>query len=58
MIREKNYWQKTLSISSLQTGYLNLDSSPERNNDIEGLVKIRWNVCGGYHPINKCFKKR
>ena len=50
--------QKYLSITSLQTDYLNLDRSSGygKNNEIENLVQTKFTVCGGTnHSAEKCF---
>ena len=51
---EKITYQKYLSISSLQTEYLDLDSSSGRNNEIENRVKVKCTFYGGSHPTDKC----
>ena len=56
---EKSTDQKYLSISSLQTDYLNLDSSScfGRNSAIANLVQTKWTFCEGvFHSAEKCFK--
>ena len=59
--REKNYTdQKDLSISSLQTDYLNLDSISGcvRNSERANTVQIKCTFCGGAnHCTEKCFKR-
>ena len=57
---EKFTDQKYLSISYLQTHYLNLDNISEsgRNNEIENIVEETFTFCRGtIHPIEKCLKK-
>ena len=46
---EKNSDQKSLNISSLQTDYLNLDSSSgsSRNSEISHAFKTKCTFCGG-----------
>ena len=46
---EKIYWSKYLSISSLQTDYLNLYSSSDFgiNGEIANTVQTKCTVCGG-----------
>ena len=56
---EKSTDQKSLSISSLQTDYLNLDSSSGCGKNIEraNLVHTKCTFYGGAnHSIEKCFK--
>ena len=56
---EKITYQKSLSISSLQTDYLNLDSSSGcgRNSKRENTVHTKCTFCGGAnHSAEKCFK--
>ena len=51
--------QKSLSISSLQTDYLNIDSSSGSgiNNERAYLVQKKYTFCGGAnHSTEKCFK--
>ena len=49
MKREETFTHKKYSfISSLQTGYLNLDTNSGSNNERENLVQVRCNFCGGY----------
>ena len=59
--REENITdQKSLSISSLQTDYLNLDSSSGfgRNSEIANTVQTKCTFCGGVnHSAEKCFKR-
>ena len=43
--------QKSLSISYLQTDYLNLDRSSDKNNERSNLVQVKLFFCGGSHPI-------
>ena len=58
MIREETLTdQKHLSISSLQTDYLNLESGSGRNNEKENLDRVKCNFCGGSHQKEKCLKK-
>ena len=45
--------QKYLSLSSLQTDYLTLDSISDRNNERENLVKVKCTFCGGSHPTER-----
>ena len=49
LIREKITDQKYLSITYIQTDYLNLDSSSgsSKNNEIENLVQKKCPFCGG-----------
>ena len=58
--REVNFnYQKTLSISFLQTDYFNLgrSSGSVRNNKIEKLVQTKCTFCGGNnHSANNFFK--
>ena len=52
--------QKYLSITSLQTDYLNLDSSSGSGRSIEGenIVQKKWSFCGSAnHSAEKCFKR-
>ena len=56
---EKFTNKKSLSISSLQTDYLNLESSSGFGINIEreNLVKTKFTFCGGAnHSAEKCFK--
>ena len=56
---EKFTDQKYLSISSLQTDYLNLDSSSGCSKNIKraDLVQTKCTFCGGAnHSAGKCFK--
>ena len=57
---EKFPEQKCLSISSLQTDYLNLDSSiswSSRHNEIAHSVQSKCTFCGGNnHSSERCFK--
>ena len=56
---EKFTDQKSLNISSLQTGYLNLDSSSGfgRNSEREHAVQTKSTFCGGVnYSAEKCFK--
>ena len=59
--REKTFTdQKSLSITSQQTGYLNLDrsSGSGRNNERANIFHTKFNFCGGTnHYAEKCFKK-
>ena len=59
--REGNFTdQKSLSISPLKTGYLNLDriSGCGRNSEVENLVQKKCTFCGGAnHSAEKCFKR-
>ena len=59
--REGNLtYRKYLSITFLQTDYLNLDrsSGSGRNNERENIVNTKWNFCGGTnHYEDTCFKK-
>ena len=59
--REENVTdQKSLNISSLQTDYLNLDSSSgsSRNSEIAHAVQTKCTFCGGNnHSAEKCFKR-
>ena len=51
--------QKSLSISSLQTDYINLDSSSYcgKNSEGENLFQTKCTFCGGAnHSAEKCFK--
>ena len=61
-LRKEEKWkdQKSLNISSLQTDYLNLDSSSGfgRNSNREDSVQIKCTFCGGTnHLSEKCFKR-
>ena len=52
--------QKPLYISSLQTDYLNLDSSSDfgRNNERENNVQTKCTFCGGViHSVEKYSKR-
>ena len=52
--------QKSLNISSLQTDYLNLDSSSGSsiNSERARFVQTKCTFCGGKkHSAGKCFKK-
>ena len=55
---EKITDQKSFSISSIQTDYLNLDrrSGSSRSNEKEKLVQVKCTFCGGSHQ-HKMFKK-
>ena len=59
--REENFTdQKSLNISSLQTDYLNLDSSSGFGRDSERAhaVQTECTFCGGVnHSAEQCFKK-
>ena len=60
--REEKYPdQKCLNISSLQTYYLNLDSSVSgsiRHNERTHYVHTKCTYCGlNNHSVEKCFKK-
>ena len=50
-----------MNISSLQTEYLNLDSSQSgyiKNNEKENSAKAKCTYCGlSNHSVEKCFKK-
>ena len=52
--------QKCLNISSLQTEYLNLDSSKSsqsKHNEKENYAKAKCTYCGlTNHSVEKCFK--
>ena len=57
---EKFTDQKSLNISSLQTDYLNIDSSSgyTRNNEIAHAVQTKCTFCGGNnHSEEKCLKR-
>ena len=57
---EKFTDQKYLSISSLQTDYLNLDSRSgyDKNIERENLVQTKCSFCvGANHSAKKCFKR-
>ena len=57
---EKFTDQKSLNISSLQTGYLNLDISSgfDRDSERANDVKKECTFCGGVnHSAEQCFKK-
>ena len=57
---EKFTHQKYLSISSLQTEYLNLESSSGcgKNIEIANIVQTNFTFCGGAkHSAEKCFKR-
>ena len=59
IIEEKYTNQKYLSISCLQTDYLNIEknSGSVRNNKRENFVQEKITFCGGTnHPTDKCFK--
>ena len=53
--------QKCLNISSIQTEYLNLDSSQSsqgKHNEKENSAKVKCTFCGlTNHSVEKCFKK-
>ena len=53
--------QKCLNISSLQTEYLNLDSSQSgssKHNEKENSAKANCTYCGlSNHSVEECFKK-
>ena len=57
---EENFTdKKSLTISSLYTYYLNLDSSSGfcRNSEISNIVQTNCTFCGGInHSAEKCFK--
>ena len=58
-IKESFTDQKSLNISSLQTDYLNLDSSSGFGRKIEGANSVQKNYtfCGGTnHSTEKCFR--
>ena len=60
--REEKYPdQKCLNISSLQTEYLNLDSSQSgssKHNEKANSAKAKCTYCGlSNHSVEKCFKK-
>ena len=58
-IEQKFTDQKYLSILSLQTDYLNLDSSSDFgiNSEMANTVQKKGNFCGGVnHSAEKCFK--
>ena len=62
MRREEKYPdQKFLNISSLQTGYLNLDNSnsgSSKHNEKENYVQTKCTYCGlNNHSVEKFFKK-
>ena len=55
--RRKVYRPKQLSITSLQTYYLNIESSSrsDRNNKRENIVQTKLNFCGGTNnSAEKC----
>ena len=57
---EKCTDQKLLNISSLQTDYLNLDSTSGfgRNSERENTVQTKCTFCGGTnHSAEKCFRR-
>ena len=57
---EKLTDQKSLNISSLQTDYLNLDSSSgsSRNSERAHAIQTKCTFCGGNnHSAEKCFKR-
>ena len=57
---EKITDQKSLNISSLQTDYLNMDSSSGfgRSSEIANTVQKKCTFCGvGNHSAEKCFKR-
>ena len=59
-IKENFTDQKSLSISSLQTDYLNLDSDSGsgKNGERENLDQKKCTFCGGAnHSAEKCFKR-
>ena len=59
--REGNFTDKKyLSITYIQTDYLNLDSSSgsDKNNEEENIVQKKWSFCGSAnHSAEKCFKR-
>ena len=59
--REEKYTGiKSLNISSLQTDYLNLDSSSGfgRNSERSNTVHTKWTFCGDTnHSAEKCYKR-
>ena len=57
---EKFTDQKSLNISSLQTGYLNLDRSSSfgRNSEKADTVQKKCTFCGGVNHSAECFFKR
>ena len=59
--KEENFTdQKSLNISSLQTDYLNIDSSSGfgRDSEIANTVQKKCTLCGGTnHSAEKCFKR-
>ena len=60
LIREEKLTdQKYLSISSLQTDYLNIDSSSGsgKNSERENLVKKKCTFCGGAKHSANVFQK-
>ena len=57
---EKFTYQKSLNISSIQTDYLNLESSSgfSSNSDISHTVQTKCTFCGGTnHSTEKLFKR-
>ena len=57
---EKCTNQKSLNISSLQTDYLNLDSSSvfDRDSERAHAVQTECTFCGGVnHSAEQCFKR-
>ena len=61
MRREEKFTdQKSLNISSLQTNYLNIDSSSGsiRNSEISHAVQTKCTFCGGNNHSEEKFFKR
>ena len=57
--REENFTdQKSLSITFLQTEYLNIDSSSGsgRNNERQNIVQTKFTFCGGANHSAEIFK--
>ena len=51
--------QKSLSISSIHTDYLNLDSSSGcgKNSEKANIVQIKWHFCGGVNQYTEKYFK-
>ena len=59
-IKENMSDQKYLSISSLQTDYVNLDrrSGCGKNSEREDIIQTKFTFCGSAnHSAEKCFKR-
>ena len=58
--REENFtYQKSLSVSFLQTDYINIDSSSGcgKNNEGENIVHTKCTICGGANHSSENFSK-